>query len=135
MYVTIFNKSKLGRREIVGVKFTSQKNVCLVCGKNASWKKCLLENTCMPPEYFVTRKKCLLRKKVLSSIIILQVHITTSEAFSFFHLSLIVANVCQKFTVFYPFCLAVERYLSFSCKVSVARFCWFFSLFWLAAHS
>ena len=31
--------------------------------KNASWKECLLER--MPPGYFVTRKKCLLRTKKL----------------------------------------------------------------------
>ena len=37
-------RPQLGRREIVGVKFTSQKNVCPMRGKNASWKKCLLEN-------------------------------------------------------------------------------------------
>ena len=81
--------------------------------KNASWKKCLLER--MPPEYFVTRKKCLLRIKLFQllkmlyfkyiqsklqhtiskSIITLQVHIT-------------VANACQKFTVFFLICLALQ---------------------------
>ena len=71
----------------------------------------------MPPEYFVTRKNTSYEKKVLSSIITLQVHITTSEASSFFDLSLIVANACQKFTVFDRFCLAVQRYVSFSSKV------------------
>ena len=35
--------------------------------KYASWKKCLLE--IMPPEYFVTRKKWLLRKKIISTCI------------------------------------------------------------------
>ena len=30
-------RPQLGRREIVGVKFTSQKNVCPMRGKNASW--------------------------------------------------------------------------------------------------
>ena len=34
-----------------------------------------------------------------------------------FHLSLIVANACQKFTVFSPFCLAVKKYVRFSYKV------------------
>ena len=104
----------------------------------------------MPPEYFVTRKKMPPRKKILlllvkmlyfkylqsklqcttpQSITTLQVHITTSEAFSFFHLSLIVANACQKFTVCWPFCLAVKRYLSFSFKVLLVLL-----TFWLAAH-
>ena len=34
--------------------------------KNASWNKCLLER--MPPTYFVTWKRCLLRKKQISII-------------------------------------------------------------------
>ena len=83
-------------------------------------EKCLLGN--VPPRknaswIFCDQEKYLLRKKVLSSIMTLQVHITTSEASSFFHLSVIVANACQKLTVFYTFCLAVQRYVSFSCKV------------------
>ena len=81
----------------------------------------------MTLEFFVTRKKCLLRKKKLfqlvkmlflkytqsklqyttsQSITTLQVHITTSEAFLFFHLSLIVTNA-----LFCTFCLAVQRFL------------------------
>ena len=35
----------------------------LVHGKNASWKKCLLER--IPPEYFVTRKKMPPEKKII----------------------------------------------------------------------
>ena len=70
----------------------------------------------MPPGKNASQKICLLGN-ILSSIITLQVHITTSEASSFFDLSLIVANACPKFTVFYPFCLAVQRYVSFSSKV------------------
>ena len=92
----------------------------------------------MPPEYFVTRKKCL-RKKLFQlinmlyfkciqsklqhttsqSITRLQAHITTSEAFLFYHLSLIQwpMPVKNSPTVFCPFSLAMQRYLSASCKV------------------
>ena len=45
-------RPQLGRREIVGVKFTSEKNVCPMHGRNASWKKCLLEN--MPPRKYAS---------------------------------------------------------------------------------
>ena len=40
-------RPQLGRREIVGVKFTSQKNVCPMRGK-----KCLLEK--MPPRKYAS---------------------------------------------------------------------------------
>ena len=96
----------------------------------------------MPPEYSVTRKKCLLRKKNISTCknVILQIYTvkatiynitkyfnTTGSHYNFrgifiFSLSLIVTKACQKFTVFCPFCLAV----------SLDTFCWFFSLLgWL----
>ena len=45
-------RPQLGSREIVGVKFTSQKNVCPMRRKSASWKKCLLEN--MPPRKYTS---------------------------------------------------------------------------------
>ena len=51
-------RPQLGRREIVGVKFTSQKNVCPIRGKSDSWKKCLLEN--MPPRKYNSWNECLL---------------------------------------------------------------------------
>ena len=59
------------------------------------------------------------------SITTLQVHITTSEAFSFFHSSLIVANACQKFSLLaiLPSCEKVLKFLLQG-----------FLTFWLAAH-
>ena len=47
------------------------------------------------------------------SLTTLQVHITTSEAFLFFHSSLIVTNACQKFSLLHilPSCAKVLKFL------------------------
>ena len=97
----------------------------------------------MSPEYFVTRKKYFLRNKFISTCkhVIVKAtayntkyyntagsHYNFRGIFSFSLESYTLANACQKFIVLCPFCLAVQRNLSFSCW-----FCWFFfhSFGWL----
>ena len=56
--------------------------------KNASWKKCHVER--MPPEYFVTTKKCLLRKQLFRLVNMLYLKTITCNIKNMLYLKYIV---------------------------------------------